>query len=342
MQGDLGSYVSATSPIDLQHAIPTSDGNLLLFANSDQFVLSAKEGLAPHSINVTALSRFDSSSAPPVGVEQSVLFASPSSCFSDIKEMTPSRNDVSPLVAENLTDPVPEFIPHEVTKMLSIPQAKAVFVYSATTPNTLYVYKYQWKGETRVQMAWTQWTFSYPVVDIESHQGKLYLVTQSGESFYLESMTLENVALPACTVPTVFLDRMSNPIEAVYDMHTYFTAVTLPYPSSEEVKVFGNEEDLPVHRQEGNGQVVSVPGGTLFMRTLTVTTADTKTFSVQVETNGKTRGTYAFKGESTSVRIPLLCSAHELKVSLIHEGPTPCTFQNASWSGIYAKHLPHA
>ena len=168
--------VSATSPIDLQHASPTSDGNLLLFAGSDQFVLNAKEGLTPHTINVTALSRFDSSSAPPVGVEQSVLFASPSSCFSDIKEMTPSRNEVSPLVAENLTDQVPDFIPHEVTKMVSIPQAKAVFVFSTSTPNTLYVYKYQWKGETRVQMAWTQWTFAYPLVGMEVHQGKLYLI----------------------------------------------------------------------------------------------------------------------------------------------------------------------
>ena len=191
-------------------------------------------------------------------------------------------------------------------------------------------------------------------------------------------MTLENVSLPSCTVPSLLLNRMSVPTEAVYDTRTYFTKVMLPYPSSEEVKVFANEEELPIHRQEGNtlwllghyentellvgypytltytfapfipkqqgssGQVISVPGGTLFMRTLTVTTTDTKTFSVQVEVNGKTRGTYAFKGENTSVRIPLLCSAHGLKVSLIHEGPTPCTFQNASWSGIYAKHLPHA
>ena len=370
--------VSATSPIDLQHAVPTSDGNLLLFANSDQFVLSAKEGLTPHSINVTALSRFDSGSAPPVGVEQSVLFASPSSCFCDIKEMTPSRNDVSPLVAENLTDQVPDFIPHEVTKMVSIPQAKAVFVFSISMPNTLYVYKYQWKGETRVQMAWTQWTFAYPLVGIEAHQGKLYLISGAEGNFYLESMTLENVSLPSCTVPTLLADRMGKPTEAVYDIRTYSTVLKLPYPASEAVKIFANEEELPIHRREGDtlyvlgnyesaplvvghpytlkytfapfipkqhgssGQVISVPGGTLFMRTLTVTTADTKAFAVQVEVNGKIRGTYAFKGESTSVRIPLLCSAQGLKVTLIHDEPMPCTFQNASWSGIYAKHLPHA
>ena len=379
----LDLIVSATSPIDLKHAIPTSDGNLLLFAGSDQFILNAKEGLTPHTINVTALSRFDSSKAQPINVEQSVLFASPSSCFCDIKEMTPSRNDVSPLVAENLTDPVPDFIPHEVSKMVSIPQAKAVFVFSSTTPRVLYVYKYQWKGETRVQMAWTQWTFAYPLVDIEAHQGTLYLISGTEGNFYLESMTLENVSLPSCTVPTLLVDRMSKPMSAVYDTHTYFTVLKLPYPSSEGVKVFANEMELSIHRQEGNtlwllgnyesaplvaghpytlkytfapfipkqqgssGQVVSVPGGTLFLRTLTVTTADTKTFSVQVEVNGKTKGTYVFKGESTSMshastRIPLLCSAHGLKVSLIHEGPTPCTFQNASWSGIYAKHLPHA
>ena len=374
----LDLIVSATSPIDLKHAIPTSDGNLLLFASSDQFILNAKEGLTPHTINVTVLSHFDSSKAQPIGVEQSVLFASPSSCFSDIKEMTPSRNDVSPLVAENITDQVPDFIPHEVTKMVSIPQAKAVFIFSAMTPNTLYVYKYQWKGETRVQMAWTQWTFAYPMVDIEAHQGKLYLVTQSGNEHYLESMTLENVSLPSCTVPSLLLDRMSQPIESVYDMRTCFTVLKLPYPSSEEVKVFANEEELPIHKREGNilyllgnyeahslvaghpytltytfapfipkqqggnDQVVSVPGGTLFLRTLTVTTADTKTFSVQVETNGKIQGTYSFKGESTNTRIPLLCSAHGLKVSLMHDDPSPCTFQNASWSGIYAKHLPNA
>ena len=378
----LDLIVSATSPIDLQHAIPTSDGNLLLFAGSDQFILNAKEGLTPHTINVTALSRFDSSKAQPINVEQSVLFASPSSCFSDIKEMTPSRNEVSPLVAENLTNQVPDFIPHEVTKMASIPQAKAVFIFSKTTPNTLYVYKYQWKGETRVQMAWTQWVFAYPLVDMEAHQGKLYLVSETEGACYLESMTLENVSLPSCTVPSLLLDRMSNPVFAVYDITTYFTKLTLPYPSSEEVKVFAHEEELPIHRQEGNalwllgnyekaplivgfpytlkytfapfipkqqgggtsgaGQVVSVPGGTLFLRTLTVTTTDTKTFSVQVEVNGKVQSTYSFKREHTSVRVPLLCSAQGLRVTLIHENPTPCTFQNASWSGIYAKHLPHA
>ena len=191
-------------------------------------------------------------------------------------------------------------------------------------------------------------------------------------------MTLENVALPSCTVPTILLDRMSQPIESVYDMRIYSTVLKLPYLPSEAVKVFCNEEELPIHKQEGstlwllgnyekaalvagfpytlkytfapfipkqqggNGQVVSVPGGTLFLRALTVTTADTKAFSVEVSVNGKTQGTYVFRGHHTNVRIPLLCSAQGLKVSLIHEGPTPCTFQNASWSGIYAKHLPHA
>ena len=379
----LDLIVSATAPIDLKHAIPTSDGNLLLFASSDQFILNAKEGLTPHTINVTVLSHFDSSKAQPINVEQSVLFASPSSCFSDIKEMTPSRNEVSPLVAENLTDQVPDFIPHEVTKMVSIPQAKAVFVFSKTTPQTLYVYKYQWKGETKVQMAWTQWVFAYPLVDIETHQGIFYLISGAEGAFYLESMTLENVSLPSCTVPSLLLDRMSKPIESVYDITTYFTRVTLPYPSAEEARVFADEEALPIHRREGNtlwilgnyekaalvvglpytfkytfapfipkqqggsGQVVSVPGGTLFMRTLTVTTADTKAFAVQVEVNGKTQSTYVFNGNHTSVphanaRIPLLSSAQGLKVTLIHDDPSSCTFQNASWSGIYAKHLPHA
>ena len=390
--------VSHTSPIDLRYAIPTSDGNLLLFADSDQFVLSAKEGVTPHTISVNVFSHFDCTDSRPVAIEQSIVFGCVSDCYSDIKEITPPKNETSALAADTLTDQVPDFIPRDIKKIVSIPQAKAVFVLSTTTPCVLYVYKYQWKGETKVQSAWTQWTYSYPIIDIEASKGQLLLITgdsvsrdmsgthSQGIESHLEGVSLGSTMPPQCTVSNALVDRLTSPVRAVYDKATDLTTLTLPYSARGDTLTVLSQDNLiiPIHsvsgvkvmlkgnyssasltvghkytltytfppfvpRREGSpGQTVSCPGGRLLLKYMTITFENTAQFSVLVKVNGEIQGFHTFgdmggvatshpTSGATSGRIPLLSQAEGLTVTLVHDVVGSCAFQNAAWSGIYAK-----
>lgn len=167
----------------LSHAVPFND-SVLLFSNSAQFSMNGSETFTPKTASITLTTTFQcNTSATPCSVGSMVYFATPSGNYTGIREYFVEANSTTNDAAD-VTAHIPTYIPKDVIKIAGSTTQDFVCVLSKETPDTIYVYKYYWQGDQKPQSAWSKWTFSGAVSNIEIIDSTLYIFITRDDGLY--------------------------------------------------------------------------------------------------------------------------------------------------------------
>lgn len=167
----------------LTFALPVND-HLMLFSEKQKFIVtSGTVALSNATISVAPVMTLASDPfTVPVRAGQMVFFLSPHGNYQGVREYYVQPDYISN-DAPDIASHVPKLIPNvnAPSIMESLPNHEVVFVMTPNNPTELYVYKYTWSGDQKVQSSWSKWITSGMVIrSLLSFGNLLYLVTSSG------------------------------------------------------------------------------------------------------------------------------------------------------------------
>jgi len=177
----------------LRHAVPYQE-QLLLFSDQTQFRLTKGDLLSPSTVGIDPITEFESSiQARPAAVGNFIFFGVEKSDYASVREYYVAddslRND-----AREITGHVPRYLPSGIKRIAGSSNEDVIIMQSSgSAVNELFVYKYFWSGQNKVQSAWGKWSF--PDVDailgFDFIKSTLYVVTKRGDGVHLEKMELD-------------------------------------------------------------------------------------------------------------------------------------------------------
>lgn len=233
----IDTAASENSVATLFHAVPF-DKSLMLFSEKAQFILTANGALTPTTAALDVSTRFESdNSVKPVGAGPNVYFGVPRGEYTGIREYF-VQEDSFVNDAADVTAHVPDYVPKNLTVLASSSNEDLLLASSAEERNAIYVYKYFWQGDEKVQSSWSKWTFSSgdKILGMEVYETDLYLAIQRTDGLYLEKLVIKNLQPDTGLNHAVLLDRKTS-LTGAYDAGNGWTTWTLPYDESGDVEV---------------------------------------------------------------------------------------------------------
>ena len=219
--------VSSTKVSMLEFAVPFKNG-LMLFADQSQFSLNVDQLLTPSSVSIDTATEFEmNSGVRPVGIGSDVYFVTESGNYSRVREYF-VREDDNSADATDITAHVPRYLPRGIFKLAGSTNEDVLFAISTDQPNAIYVYKFFWSGEDRVQSAWSKWQLvaGDEILSITVIDNKLYALIKRADGAYLESCDVQSGAVTGALGFDILLDRRATPVMTYDALDTLYT---LPY-----------------------------------------------------------------------------------------------------------------
>lgn len=206
--GPLDVAVSNNQVSILKHAVPFSE-QLLLFSDLTQFVLRAEDILAPDTVSIDVTTQFEASlRSKPVGAGKYIFFATQSGTSSGVREYF-VETDTDTNDAANITAHVPSYIKGEITKLTASSNEDTLLVLSDDDKKAVYVYRYYWNGNEKLQSAWSKWVFDGDVLNADFNKSEIYMIVKRGNDVCLEVINLGTDTAIAVTDANhpILLDR---------------------------------------------------------------------------------------------------------------------------------------
>lgn len=209
-----------TDPIDvavshnavsiLRHAVPF-DEELLLFSNDTQFVLKADGILSPKNCTIAESTEFTCNPyVRPVGAGRRVYFPTERAEYTTIKEYYTMEDTLGLKDAQDITSHVPSYINNGVYTIVSSNTENVLLFFTSGREDTLFVYKYLFIDNSRLQSSWSHWQFKEAkVLGGGFINSMLYLVMNRQGQITLETMsfTYNTKHFEAYEPYRVYLDR---------------------------------------------------------------------------------------------------------------------------------------
>lgn len=208
-----------TDPVDLsvshnkvsiiKHVVPYQE-ELLLFADKTQFALKADGVLTPKNATIVNTTEYDcSSNVRPVGVGRHLYFPVERAEYASINEYYILEEVSEIKTAQDITSHVPNYIPKGVYNIASSTSENILLVMTTGDVKSLYVYKFLFIDQQRVQSSWSKWTFEGEIIGGNFVNDTLYLVTRYNEMLYLEKIlfTSNTEDFPEAEPYRALLDR---------------------------------------------------------------------------------------------------------------------------------------
>lgn len=191
-----------TDPIDvsvahtkvsiLRHAVPFSE-KLLLFSDQTQFSVDSGETLTPSTIAINQATEFEASlRAKPVGAGKNIYFAVDRGKWTGIREYFVNA-DSKTNDANDVTSHVPKYIPGGVVKLSASSNEDILVALSKNDRRSLYVYKYYYSTDEKLQSAWGRWEFDEDVtiLNVDFIESTLFMVVNRSTGVYIERLRIE-------------------------------------------------------------------------------------------------------------------------------------------------------
>ena len=357
-----------TDPIDLaassnevsilKHVIPYNE-ELLLFSDRAQFKVEAPEtGYTPSGTGITLSTRFQHDpKVEPVGAGNYIYFAQAKGTNTAIQEYF-VEPDTSNNDAADITVGVPSLIPQNCYKLISNTIEDTILAlvddgldsnlapYTAssnvapTFANRIYVYKYFWNANEKVQSAWSYWDFAgIQIISAITYESSIYILANERQNCKLYKLDLRNLEDSTLGI-NVYLDQRVK-LSGSYNAGTGLTTFTMPYTVNTGLQCIDAATGANVEINTQSGTTVTVQGniasaylgfnfqtlytlstqylrepgktggltaltsGRLQVRTMSFDYVNTGFFQAVVSHNNRTDQTYSFNGyiidNSTSI-----------------------------------------
>jgi hypothetical protein len=225
--------ISHTKVSNLKH-VSTFQEKLIVFSDETQFVIKGNELLTPKTINVTPTTEYTAlAGVEPLTQGNFIYFPFPRNSYNGVNEYAIDLN-TDTFRGEEITGQVPKYIPANIKQLVGSPTEDIIVATTSNSSGTtdLYVYKYFWRGNERVQSAWSRFTFQDDIVNAFFIESDLYLVTEDGTNTHLEKMSLESGLVDTGESYAIHLDkrRAVSGLSPSYDPGTDKTTIDAGYP----------------------------------------------------------------------------------------------------------------
>lgn len=214
----------------LNYAIPF-DGELYCFSDKSQFVLRSDTTLSPRNVALVEVTGFQSSpDCRPIVAGRNLYFPAERSEYTSIKEYYSVLETSEMKNAQDITAHVPNYIPNGVHEIVGANNENIMLVLTKGEPNYIYVYKYLFMNEQRVQASWSLWNMYNRVISVYFIGSTLYLLLNRGNSHVLEKMNFtvsKTVDFVDKEIYRVYLDCKKVATTATYDDISETTSINI-------------------------------------------------------------------------------------------------------------------
>ena len=220
----------------LKHAVPFNK-QLLLFSEQTQFVIEQNDLLTPKSVGIKVATEFPCNIvAKPVGIGKNVYFAVNKGTWSAIREYYADTNSLSN-DSLDITAHIPQYLSSGIFKITAAPNEDILVAVSSNDLSSVYVYKYFWANNDKLQSSWSKWTLGTDstILNVDFIDSELYMVVNRADGVYLEKMSVSLGDIAAGEPYTVHLDRKVPLIAANMSFsagHTNISLAALGYTPS--------------------------------------------------------------------------------------------------------------
>ena len=355
-----GTDVLDTDPIDIAasgttvnklHNSIDFNEQLLLFSGESQYILeSSGDSITPTSAVLSKTSAFSHNiNVAPKSAGKFVYFAQKRNDKTAVTEYF-ADDDTLTNDGINITVGISSLIPDNAYKIVSnnIEDTMVVLCHdaidttntapytpssavTATNANTMYVYKYFFDADKKVQSSWSTWTFNnMQILSAEAYDSYLYVLVNENTNTKLLKIDLRNPNFGSLTFP-IHLDMLTATLTGSYSSSNDQTTFTVPYTdnqtlfcvdatngadlnivsqSSTTVIVEGNHTSCvfgtkynstyqfskPYMREQGQTGTVSITSGRYQIRTMSIDYEDSGFFQADVTPEGRSTTTYEMSG----------------------------------------------
>ena len=228
--------IEDTDPIDvatttervniLNYAVPYS-GELYCFSDKSQFVLRADGTLTPKNTALVEVTSFESSpDCRPTRTGRNLYFSTERSEYSSIKEYYTVQQVSDEKNAQDITSHVPDYIPNGVYSITANTSENVMLFLTLGDKTGIFVYKYLFINENRVQASWSRWEMGGRVFGAFFTGSTLYLIINRGGITCLERMeftTYTTEDIVGHEPYRIYLDSKKLATTASYDDSTNTT-----------------------------------------------------------------------------------------------------------------------
>jgi hypothetical protein len=352
----------------LRHAVPFTE-SLLLFSDLTQFRLDATDLLTPETVSIDVTTQFEASlRAKPVGAGRYVFFATKRGKYSGVREYFVDL-DTEVDDAADITAHVPSYILGEVKKMEASSNEDMLICLTANDPTAMYVYRYYWQGNEKLQSSWSRWVMSGNVLNVSFNKSEIFVLVKYDTGVFLERINLSEddatevtsaghginldrrvkltsggtTTVPYTSDNIVYVTHTGRLISdtgvsnALSSGLTVYAGIpyTFRYRFSEQVLKNNNEPMTTGRLQLRNWNVVYSDTG-FFQTEVTPTARPTKTAKFTgrlVGSSANILGQVAI--ENGTFRFGVNSNSQEVNIELVSDSHLPCSFQSAEWEGFF-------
>jgi len=360
--------VSSNKVNILKHAVPFNN-TLLLFSELTQFKVTADPILTPETINVSSTTEFEASlRAKPAAAGRFVYFATKRGAWSGMWEYYVD-SDTDTNDAAETTSHVPQYLDGEIKKIEASSNEDMILVQTTGETESVYVYRYYWKGREKLQASWSKWTFGADVLSMAFNLADIMVLVKRGNNLFLEKINLSvddatqyttgqfpimldrRVQLETSGLTTVpytdsnltYINQRGKVI-SVGDVAALLSASEVVYAGIPYT--FKYQFSEPVIKQENS----PITTGSLQLRNYAVVYNDTGFFDVKVTPLKRSTYTRSFTGrivgastnilnqaaiDSGTYRFGVIGKAGDVDVVLESSSHFPCVFQSAEYEGFF-------
>ena len=251
----VGSKVSV-----LQYAVPFNK-TVVIFSDQTQFVISDEALLASVPPAVREITAYEiDRGAKPVAVGKSVYFGVRRGNYSSLMEyyVIPETEATD---ASDVTKHVPTYIPKDMFKLAASTTADVVLMLSRVHPNRIYVYKYYWQQQQKLQSAPSYFELRQgaKILNVDFIGETAFLLVQYPDGVCIESLDFADGVLDDGQDFVTRLDRRVIEDQCIvsYDPAADRTSYTLPYVPTNAVTVVSRpSENAPAYTSLNKANVI--------------------------------------------------------------------------------------
>lgn len=170
----------------INFAVPMNR-QLVLFTDSAQFVIGTGQGqlLTPKTAAADVATHYSANSvAEPLQAGRSVFFPSENTLFATLREYYVAGDNEVSNTADDVTAHCPNYIPAGVIKMVHAENDDTIFALTTGAQNRIYVYKYFYVEDEKVQASWSYWEMpeGFIIRSLDVVGSTLYMIIDSAHT----------------------------------------------------------------------------------------------------------------------------------------------------------------
>ena len=250
--------------VEIPHSAIVVQDELMLFSDKGQFSMGAGgQALSPKTVAVKQVGDFlTNATVKPYSLGYTAFFTSEVGGYTLAREFYLGSATDDRLQSSDLTIQCTQYIPGNARYISASRDHKILFVLTRDEPNCIYVYKFEYDGQSKVQSAWCKWDLAIGNIESLTVMGSyLYCVSTLGSQRELTRIDIRDQQdLPGNELLRLDMQSIPSPVyyaNGISGDGEAETLLNLPYDGTDVTEVWDltSGYTVPVDRYTEGGNL---------------------------------------------------------------------------------------